>query len=115
MPVEVTVRHVEIDKELQEYARHKAETLADSFPRVEYVHVVIDVEKHLQLVEVIAQAKNHVRVDASESSDQMRGSIDKAFERVERQLRKARDKVQSKRKSRAKVDSRIADSDTIED
>ncbi len=115
MPVEVTVRHVEIDKELQEYAKQKAEMLADSFPRVEYVHVIIDVEKHLQLVEVIAQAKNHLRVDASESSDQMRASIDKAFSRVERQLRKARDKVQSKRQSRAKSVDRVEDVDTVED
>lgn len=101
MSVEVTVRHVGIDKKLQEYARDKGDALREEFPRVEYVHVIIDKAKHLQVAEVIVQGKNHVRVDATESCDQLKASIDMAFDKVERQLRKARDKVQAKRKHKA--------------
>ena len=102
MSIEVTVRHIEIDKEMQDYAREKAEELQASFPRVEYVHVIIDAERRMQKVEVLVQAKNHLRVDASESTENMRASIDNAFDKVEKQLRKSRDKVQSKRRARSR-------------
>lgn len=101
MSIEITVRHGNIPKDMQEYAQAKAVNVVDSFPMVEYLHVIIDFEKHLSVVEVVVQAKNHIRVDASESSSQLRASIDKAFDKTERQLRKHRDKVQSKRKHKA--------------
>ena len=104
MSIEVTVRHIKISKGMQEYARQKAEELEEAFPRVENVHVIIDAERHLQLVEVIAQAKNHIRVDASESCEHTRASVDKAFEKVAKQLRKSRDKVQSKRQRSSSSD-----------
>lgn len=98
MSVDVTVRHMKKGGSIQTYAKSKAEGIVESFPRVEYVHVVLDTEKHLFMAEVIVQAKNHIRVEASESSDQLRASIDKAFDRVEKQLRKLRNKVQDKKR-----------------
>ncbi|OVE76244.1 ribosomal subunit interface protein [bacterium E08(2017)] len=108
MSIEVTVRHIEIEKEMHDYAREQAEELLESFPRVEYIHVIIDGEKHYQMAEVLVQGKNHLRAEASESTDSLKASLDKAFDKVEKQLRKSRDKVQSKRKARS------GKSDTVE-
>ena len=73
---------------LQEYARGKAEMIVEEFPKVEYVHVILDVEKHRNIAEVFVQSKKHVRVEAKEASDDMKVSIDVATAKVEKQLRK---------------------------
>jgi len=88
MSIEVTVRHVDAKIEIQDYARSKAEVLAEEFPKVEYIHVTLDVEKHRHIAEVFAQSKKHVRVEAKETSDKMSVSIDRAIDKVEKQLRK---------------------------
>ena len=94
MLVEVSARHMEATDALQRYAKAKAEELVEAFPRVEHVHVILDVQKHLQIAEVVVQAKNRIHAEATESSDNMSASVDCAMEKVERQLRKSRDKVQ---------------------
>jgi len=97
MSIEVTARHMNSAPEAKAYAEEKAAKLMEMFPRVEHVHVIMDIEKHRQEAEVVIQAKNHIHVEASESSDDLVNSLDVAFERAERQLRKLREKVQDHR------------------
>jgi len=94
MAVEITARHMHATSGLQEYARTKGETVCTDFTRVEHVHVILDVQKHLHIAEVVVQAKSHIRVEALEQTDNMRASIDAAFDKVEKQLRRLRDKLQ---------------------
>ncbi|MBN1556534.1 MAG: ribosome-associated translation inhibitor RaiA [Lentisphaerae bacterium] len=82
---------------LQDYARRKAEAVMEIFSRVEHVHVILDVQRHLSIAEAVVQAKNHIRTEAREESDNMQASIDGAFDKIERQLRRRRDKVQDHR------------------
>ena len=93
MSVEVTARHMEATAVLQSYARRKAEALEEEFPRVESVHVILDVQKIRHIAEVVVQARNRVRTEAKESADNMKAAIDAAVDKVERQLRKVTDKV----------------------
>ena len=93
MAIEVTARHMNATQEVQNYARQKAEAIAEDFPKVEHVHVILDVEKHRCLASVFVQAKRHVRVEAQESSDRMITSIDMAMEKMEKQLSRLRDKT----------------------
>jgi len=44
MSIEVTARHMSATSELQEYARDKAAELLDTFPRVEHIHVILNVK-----------------------------------------------------------------------
>jgi putative sigma-54 modulation protein len=97
MSIEITARHMNIGEETQDYAREKAERLLEDFPRVEHVHVILDHQKHIYVAEVVVQGRNHIRIEAEESSDDVIASLDKAVERAERQLRKERDKVQDHR------------------
>jgi len=94
MTVEVTARHLHTVGDVQEYARDRAEEIAAAFPRVEHVHVILDAEKHRQIAEVVVQAKNHIRVESEEESENLRVSVDRAMEKAERQLRRLRDKIQ---------------------
>jgi putative sigma-54 modulation protein len=112
MSIEITSRHVHATEQVQDYARGKAEVLAAEFPRIEHVHVILDVEKHRQIAEVVVQAKNHIRVEAEETSDNMFASIDSAFEKGERQMRKHRKKVQDKRVRIRRGKPEVMDSET---
>lgn len=96
MSIEVTARHMNAPG-AKAYAEEKAVKLQNQFPRVEHVHVVLDVEKHRHKAAFDVQAKNHIRVEAKETNDDMIAAIDVAVERAEKQLRKLRDKVQEHR------------------
>lgn len=96
MSIEVTTRHMSAP-EAKTHAQDKAERLVESFPRIEHIHVILNVEKHRSEAEVVIQAKNHIRVEASETQDDMIAAIDVAMDRAERQLRKLRDKIQDHR------------------
>lgn len=97
MSIEITARHMDGAPEAKTYAEEKAEKLMELFPRVEHIHVILDVEKHRQEAEIVVQAKNRIRVEASETSDDLINSVDVAFERAEKQLRKLREKIQDHR------------------
>lgn len=96
MSIKVTVRHMSAP-DAKVYAQDKAEKLLALFPRIEHIHIILNVEKHRYEAEVVVQAKNHVHVEASETNDDILVAIDVAVDRTERQLRKLRDKIQSHR------------------
>ena len=100
MAIEITARHMKIGEEVQNYARDKSEGILANFPRVEHVHVILDHQKHLFVGEVVVQGRNHIRIEAEDSSDDIMKSLDTAFERAQKQLRKERDKVQEHRGNR---------------
>jgi ribosomal subunit interface protein len=93
MSIEVTVRHMHDADDAQALAQEKAQAIKDEFPRVEHVHVILDHEKHRYKAEFFVQAKNHIRVEADDMSDNMRVAIANAALKAEKQLRKLRDKV----------------------
>ena len=97
MAVEVTARHMEQPEGAQDYARGKAEVLIADFPRIEHVHVILDIEKHRNTAKIVVQAKNHIRFESDEESDDMYVSIDTAIDKMERRLRKNRDRIQDHR------------------
>jgi putative sigma-54 modulation protein len=97
MSIEITARHMDGADAAKQYANERADKLMGMFPRVEHVHVILNVEKHRHEAEVVVQAKNHIRIEADEKSDDMANSIDVAFERAEKQLRKLREKIQEHR------------------
>lgn len=106
MPIEVTARHMDPSQELMSYAHDKAESLVDQFPRIEHVHVILDEEKHRKIAEVVLQAKNHIRLEAEYTCDDMRAAIDEAMDKIEKQMRKQRDKIQEHRARKADAPER---------
>ncbi len=93
MQVHITGRHVEITDGIRDHIYDKAERTLTGLSRIEDVRVVLELQKHESIVEVLVQGKN-LHVEGKASSENMYTSIDQAFEKAERQLRKLRDKVQ---------------------
>ena len=93
MQISVTGRHLEITDAIRDYTHERLQHALLDYPRIESVHVILDVEKYRHMAEVVVQAPNHVRVEAREESADMYASIDGAVEKAATQLRRHRDKV----------------------
>lgn len=95
MNITVTCRHMDMTDALRSHATARVEESLSEFPRVEDVHVILDVQRKIHHVaEVIVHAKNHVHAEAKEETTDMYASIDAAVDKVHRQLRKKRDRIQ---------------------
>ena len=88
MPIEVTIRHQNAAPGLKDYAELRAAKLIEKFPKVESVHVIVDVQRHLYEAEFVVQQKNVTAVGATEHAANARSVIDMAAARAEKQLRK---------------------------
>ena len=102
MQINVTGRHLDITDAIRDHIHNKLTHAFHDFPRVLHVHVILDVQKHRQLAELVVQAANHVDVEATAESDDLYVSIDGAIDRAAKQLRRRRDRVQD-HKPRAKL------------
>lgn len=94
MQISVTGRHMEITDAIRDYAMEKVQHDLSGLDRVENVHVILDVEKHRHLAEIVVHAKDHIHIESKAETDNMYASIDEAAEKAERQLRRKRDKIQ---------------------
>ena len=93
MKIHITGRHMDLTDALREHAQNRLEKLAAEFPRLLSAQIVLDVEKHRQMAELVVHAPNHVVVDAKDETSDMYASIDSAFDKAGKQLRKIRDKM----------------------
>lgn len=93
MQITVTGRHMEISDSVRDYTHGRVEHELKEFPRIESVHVILDVQKYRHIAEVVLQAARHVRVEAKEESDDMYVSIDRAVEKAAKQIHKLRDRL----------------------
>lgn len=98
MQISITGRHVTVTDNVKDHINDKLERSIGMFPRVESVHVILEVEKHDQVSEVVIQASDHIRITAKEKSENLYDAIDRSIEHAERQLRKQRDKSQDHHK-----------------
>ncbi|HUT53918.1 MAG TPA: ribosome-associated translation inhibitor RaiA [bacterium] len=101
MKVNVTFRHMEPDDELKSYVTEKVLKLAEK-----YLHkpneavVVLTAEKFRRIAEITIKADNTVLTGKEETED-TRGSIDLALDKLEIQARRRRTRVKSRQKGGA--------------
>ena len=98
MQISITGRHVTITDNVKAHINEKLERCLGMFSRIETVHVILDSEKRDSVAEVVVQAANHIRISATERSENLYDAIDRSIEHAERQMRKQRDKVQDHHK-----------------
>jgi ribosome-associated translation inhibitor RaiA len=90
------MRHSDVRIEaLKAYAENRMALLAERFPKVTKVQIVIDVDvkKHMYMAEVVATRQGETAVGAKEFSESGKSVIDAAAARAERQLLKMRVKA----------------------
>ena len=93
MSVIVSIRNGNISDTLKQYAENKAETIANDYPKITSVRVILDCQKSRYKAEIIVRGKN-LNIEADFESFDMYDSIDAVVEKTNTQLRRHIDKVQ---------------------
>lgn len=89
----VSFRHMESSSSLREYAVGKLEKIVDKYVRGKAdASVVMSVEKFWHIADFTIQIKN-LTVKGKERSEDMYSSIDLALEKIEKQLRRHKDRI----------------------
>lgn len=109
MTINVTGRHVEVTDTLREHILGKLEAGLADFPRIGNVHVVLNLEKHRHIAEIVTQVPHHGQVESKVEKTDMYAAIDEAIEHTLTQLRKWADRVHDHkgREGLGKVDKSI--------
>ncbi len=93
MKIKIAERHTGPSEALRSYVVEKTEALERFFDRIVSVDVVLSVEKERQIADFHAHLTNRKLISAREESGDMYASIDKAIDRLRRQLVKFKDQL----------------------
>ncbi|WP_163990519.1 ribosome hibernation-promoting factor, HPF/YfiA family [Pyxidicoccus caerfyrddinensis] len=94
MQFNITFRQFGTSDSLKEYAREKVERVNRLLDRAGEAHVVLSLERHLHHADITIHSGAWV-LRGREKSDDMYASIDLAMDKIERQLRRYRDKLKT--------------------
>lgn len=93
MDIQLTGRNVTVNDGLRDYVHDRLQPVLADYPRVESSHVILVHEKYRFTAEVVVQGREKLRAEAEETTDDLYASIDAAAIKIDRQLRKSREKM----------------------
>lgn len=100
MNANVSFRHMESSDSLREYAMEKLDRICDKYVRGKVdASIVMSVEKFWHIADFTLQIKN-LTVKGKERSEDMYSSIDLALEKIEKQLRRHKDRLSDHKPSK---------------
>ena len=102
MNITVTGRHVNVTESMRDYAKEKMQKL-DKYAEKLIIdaHLIMDVEKYRQMVEVTLKGKTF-SIHAKEETGDMYSSIDMLLSKLENKLRSIKEKLQDHHKKSTK-------------
>jgi putative sigma-54 modulation protein len=92
MNIKITGRHMELSDALKVYIENALKKVKVHFDKAIDVDFILDVEKHRHIAEVNLHA-NGVRIHSKEASSDMYASVDAVLEKLEKQARKYKDRI----------------------
>ena len=95
--IDLTDRHEEHPDSVKEYALEKVGRLEKFFDRLQHIEVVLDKEHDQHLVEVNVSAAHNLHFVGHASSDSVMTSIDRVCDKLERQVKKAKERLRDHR------------------
>ncbi len=109
MQLNLTGHHVEITQALRQYVTAKFDRLGRHFDQVTNVHVVLTVEKLSQKAEATLHLSG-ANVFADSAHEDMYAAIDNLVDKLDRQIRKHRDKQTSHHRGEGGLKNQAAES-----
>ncbi|MEN3943152.1 ribosome-associated translation inhibitor RaiA [Prosthecobacter sp. SYSU 5D2] len=88
LPVVVTGRHIEITDAIREYSHKKIESLHLDYPRIIEAKIILDVEHHRQIAEIILFCADHIHIEVKSTTEDIYASIDESISKIARRMRK---------------------------
>ncbi len=102
MQLNITGHHVDITESLQNYVESKLERLERHFDNVTNVHVILTVEKQRQKAEATIHLSG-ADVFADAVNNDMYASIDALIDKLDRQVKKHKEKMQDHHRSEGRA------------
>jgi putative sigma-54 modulation protein len=96
MNIRVTSRHLDLDAPLKAYVEEKMEGLSRYFDRVDEAHVVLSTEGHRKVADLTVHASRRI-IASRQEADDVRSAFDLALEKVQRQVRRHKDRVRDRK------------------
>ncbi|MFA6033947.1 MAG: ribosome-associated translation inhibitor RaiA [Myxococcota bacterium] len=93
LQINVTFRHMEASDALKQYASDKVEKVERYLHPPVDAHVVLSIEKFIHHAEVTVNAGG-IHLHGAEKSEDMYSSIDLAIDKVEKQAKKHKEKIE---------------------
>jgi putative sigma-54 modulation protein len=94
MQLNITFRNLASSDSLKEYAQDKVERVHKYLDRAGEAHVVLSLERHLHHADITIQSGGWL-LRGREKSEDMYASIDLAMDKIERQLRRYKEKLKT--------------------
>jgi putative sigma-54 modulation protein len=101
MQINITGHHIEVTPALRAYVTEKLQRLTRHFDHVISTNVILKLENHLQLAEATVYAAGK-SLHATEAENDMYAAIDGLADKLDKQVRRHKDRVRSHHASPAK-------------
>jgi putative sigma-54 modulation protein len=92
MQINITGHHVEVTPALRAYVTEKMQKLERHFDQVNLINVILNVEKLQHQAEATVNAGGRT-IFAAETAKDMYASIDKLIDKLDRQVRRYKDRI----------------------
>ncbi len=102
MQINITGHHVDITPALNSYIDSKFERLERHFDKMTNIHVILSVEKERQKAEATIHV-NRGELFADATHDDMYAAIDDLADKLDRQLKKHKEKLSDHRRSEGSI------------
>ena len=102
MEVNVTFRNMDATDALRDHATKKADKLKKYIERPISLHIILNAEQHKNHIAEIIFLSDRQRYTSSATCNDMYASIDEAIHKLEKQLRRHKEKVKNHKSDKTK-------------
>ncbi len=99
MQIKISARHGHLNEATQEFIRAKAEKLLHFFQRLTMIEVLVDLKEEEKVVEFLVSAEHKHDFVASERNADILAAVDLVLDKLERQVRRYKEKIQDHRRT----------------
>ncbi|MEM0897589.1 MAG: ribosome-associated translation inhibitor RaiA [Verrucomicrobiota bacterium] len=99
-PIVTTARHGEVSDDIREYAHKKISGLHLDYPKIIEAKVIFDTQNYRKYVEILLMCANHIHIEASTETDDMKAAIDETVSKIARRMRKFKTRLLKKHRAR---------------
>ncbi|HPT15870.1 MAG TPA: ribosome-associated translation inhibitor RaiA [Kiritimatiellia bacterium] len=103
MDIQITGRNVTVNEGLKAHVDGRLGPVLADYPRVESCHAILTHEKYRFTAEFVVQGRDKMREVAQETTDDLYAAIDAAADKIDKQLRKSREKLIEKHHERQRL------------
>ncbi|HOS97899.1 MAG TPA: ribosome-associated translation inhibitor RaiA, partial [Deltaproteobacteria bacterium] len=107
MQTDITFKNIESSDALKDYAVKRLSKIDKYIDRIAEAHVVLSVEKRRHKADVTLNADGAV-INAVEITEDLYAAIDMVMDKLERQIKKHKEKLQGKKTQQSKAAAALA-------